>query len=83
MPNRIGVPTPRTRRVTIIAQDPSIRRGRQIVTAEVAIPEEALQKGRGDIASTSSTTTPRSTGTGARRSSVTRKIRSGAKTPTG
>ena len=45
MPNRIGVPAPRTRRVTVIAQDPSVRRGRDIVTAEVAIPQEALQEG--------------------------------------
>lgn len=45
MASRIGVPVPRTRRVTVIAQDPSVRRGRDIVTAEVAIPQEALQEG--------------------------------------
>ncbi len=45
MADRNGAPAPRTRRVTVIAQDPSVRRGRRIVTAEVAIPREDLREG--------------------------------------
>jgi hypothetical protein len=40
-----AIPAPRTRRVTVIAQDPSVRRGRRIVTAEIAIPHEDLKAG--------------------------------------
>ncbi len=45
MANDIRVPPPRSRRVTVIAQDPSVRRGRRIVTAEVAIPYEDVREG--------------------------------------
>jgi hypothetical protein len=40
-----GAPAPRTRPVTVIAQDPSVRRGTRIVTAEIAIPQEDLKAG--------------------------------------
>ncbi len=45
MTNSDGVLPPRTRRITVIAQDPSVRRGRRIVTGQVAIPQEDLQAG--------------------------------------
>jgi len=41
----VGALPTRTRRVTIIAQDPSVRRGRKIVMGEVAIPREDLRAG--------------------------------------
>ena len=45
MADPLGALSPRTRRVTVIAQDPSVRRGRRIVTGEVAIPREDLREG--------------------------------------
>jgi hypothetical protein len=36
---------PRTRKVTVVAQDPSVRRGERIVMGEVTIPRENLQDG--------------------------------------
>ncbi len=45
MADSMDVLSPRTRRVTVIAQDPSVRRGRRIVMGEVAIPREELREG--------------------------------------
>jgi hypothetical protein len=45
MASSIGTLSPRMRRVTVIAQDPSVRRGRRIVTGEIAIPREDLREG--------------------------------------
>ena len=43
--NSTRMAPPRTRRVTVIAQDPSVRRGKRIVTGEVVIPREDLREG--------------------------------------
>jgi len=40
-----SIPRPRTRRLTVIAQDPSIRSGNKILTTEVEIPAEELAPG--------------------------------------
>lgn len=45
MTDRAVPPPPRTRRLTVIAQDPSVRRGSRIVMAEVAVPREDLKAG--------------------------------------
>ncbi|ULA70038.1 MAG: hypothetical protein LZF62_480236 [Nitrospira sp.] len=45
MANSIQAPVPRTRQVTVIAQDPAVRIGRRILTAEIAIPHEELGPG--------------------------------------
>ena len=37
--------TPRTRKLTIIAQDPSVRVGRKILRAQVDVPAEELAPG--------------------------------------
>jgi hypothetical protein len=42
---RTDPPTTRNRHLTVIAQDPSVRRGRRIVTGQVAIPREDLREG--------------------------------------
>jgi hypothetical protein len=45
MANGASIPSPRTRQVTVIAQDPAVRRGRRIVTAAIAIPQEDVREG--------------------------------------
>jgi len=45
MANSTKTVLPRTRQLTVIAQDPSIRRGARIVTGEVTIPWEELREG--------------------------------------
>jgi hypothetical protein len=45
MANRTGAPSSRMRRLTVIAQDPSVRRNGEIVTAEVDVPREDLERG--------------------------------------
>jgi hypothetical protein len=42
---KLMTPPSRTRRLTVIAQDPSVRRGGKIVTAKVTIPAESLRDG--------------------------------------
>jgi hypothetical protein len=45
MANAMDVLSPRTRRITVIAQDPSVRRGGRIVMGKIAIPREELREG--------------------------------------
>jgi hypothetical protein len=45
MANSIKAILPRTRQLTVIAQDPSVHRGTRIVTGEVTIPREDLREG--------------------------------------
>ncbi len=40
-----ALPEPRTRKLTVVAQDPSIKQGRDILTAKVNVPAERLKAG--------------------------------------